>query len=85
MVRRSDKVCRLLKSLYGLKQAPRQWFVKLCTALLGFGYKQSKADYSLFTKQTSTSFTVVLVYVDDMVLTGDNQEEILKFKQQLSS
>nr|GEU57310.1 retrovirus-related Pol polyprotein from transposon TNT 1-94 [Tanacetum cinerariifolium] len=46
----TSKVCKLKKSLCGLKQAPRQWFAKLCNALLSFGYKQSKAYYSLFTK-----------------------------------
>jgi len=53
--------------------------------LLSFGYEQSKADYSLFTKQTPTSFTAILIYLDDMVIIGDYQQEILKIKQQLSS
>ena len=54
-------------------------------SLLSFRYEQSNADYYLFTKQTSTTLTAVLVYVDDMVITGDDQQEILKLKKQLSS
>jgi len=83
--RGSGKVCKLLKFLYRLKQAPRQWFAKLSTALVSFGFVQSKADYSLFTKQVQDRFTAVLVYVDDMVIAGNDQQEILKLKQQLSS
>lgn len=63
-------VCKLKKSIYGLKQAPRQWFSKLSSALLSFGFEQSKADYSLFTKKVQDKFTVILVYVDDLSITG---------------
>ena len=64
------------KSLYGLKQAPRQWFSKLSTALASFGFVQSKTDYSLFVKNDSQKFTAVLVYVDDLLITGNDDSEI---------
>nr|GEU76596.1 retrovirus-related Pol polyprotein from transposon TNT 1-94 [Tanacetum cinerariifolium] len=80
----SLQVCRLKKSLYGLKQAPRQWFSKLFSVLLSFGFKQSKADYSLFTKKEGESF-IVVVYVDDLMITGNKSALIQKFKSQPSS
>ncbi|CAM8896065.1 unnamed protein product [Rhodiola kirilowii] len=68
--REAGKVCKLTKSLYGLKQAPRQWFAKFTEALLEFGFQQSMNDYSLFTLRKCTDFIILLVYVDDVLLTG---------------
>ena len=76
-------VCKLQKSLYGLKQASRQWNRKLSSALLQLGYVQSTSNYSLFVKQTASYFTTLLVYVDDVVLTGNNLAKINSVKQQL--
>ena len=80
-----DQVCLLQKSLYGLKQASRQWFSKLSSALLSSGYHQSPSDHSLFVKNTAGSFTALLIYVDDVILTGDSMAEISSVKQFLDS
>ncbi|KAM1270153.1 hypothetical protein ACFX2G_002244 [Malus domestica] len=77
-------VCRLKKSLYGLKQASRSWFQKFSSAIHDIGFIQSRADYSLFTKVYGSSITIVLLYVDDMVITGNNDGAINDLKQILS-
>ncbi|GJY09667.1 ribonuclease H-like domain-containing protein [Tanacetum coccineum] len=80
-----NKVCRLKKSLYGLKQAPRQWNAKLTSTLIENGFSQSKSDYSLYTKSDKGVFLALLVYVDDIIITGNSISEIEKFKGYLKS
>ena len=79
-----NKVCRLRKSLYGLKQAPMCWFEKLTKALTGFGIVQSYEDYSLFTYIKGDKSVRVLIYVDDLIVTGNNLDMMVKFKKYLS-
>lgn len=79
-----DLVCKLLKSLYWLRQAPRQWFSKLLETLLRLGYIQSKTDYSLFTKSTGDSITLVLIYIDDLLISGNAPAEIEYLKIMLN-
>ena len=79
------KVCKLKKSLYGLKQAPRYWFAKLSTALQNYGFQQSYSDYSLFTLQRGAVQLSVLVYVDDLIISGSHPVDIHKFKAYLSA
>ncbi|CAH9094281.1 unnamed protein product [Cuscuta europaea] len=76
----SGKVCRLLKSLYGLRQAPRCWFSKLRQALRSYGFIQSGADNTLFTFRTSGKIMCILIYVDDLLITGNDHQLILDFK-----
>ncbi|XP_048501622.1 uncharacterized mitochondrial protein AtMg00810-like [Beta vulgaris subsp. vulgaris] len=79
------RVCKLLKPLYDLKQAPRQWFAKLSSVLKADGFVQSKSDHSLFTKQEGTSFTAILAYVDDLIVTGNNLSCIKQAKEFLNT
>ncbi|XP_075091936.1 uncharacterized protein LOC142172069 [Nicotiana tabacum] len=78
-------VCRLKKSLYGLRQASRQWFFKLSEALHSRGYISSLNDYSLFTKSSSDSLVVSAVYVNDILLAGDDISELNSLKMFLDS
>ncbi|XP_042962943.1 uncharacterized mitochondrial protein AtMg00810-like [Carya illinoinensis] len=82
------QVCKLLKSSYGLKQASRQWNYNLTSSLLDFGFKQSKSDYTLFTKHEADSYIAILIYVDDILVASNSNKAIstlrtflnLKFK-----
>ena len=69
-------VCKLNKALYGLKQAPRAWFDKLKTALQTKGFQNSISDSSLFIFKENSAVTYVLVYVDDILITGSNSTYI---------
>ncbi|CAL9029939.1 unnamed protein product [Prunus brigantina] len=67
-----DFVCKLQKSLYGLKQAPRAWNAKFTGYLPTLGFTVSHSDPSLFIKKTSSDILILLLYVDDIILTGSN-------------
>jgi transposase InsO family protein len=77
-------VCKLKKALYGLKQSPRAWFGRFTKVMLALGYKQSQGDHTLFVKHSSSGgVCILLVYVDDIIVTGDDFAGIANLKQQL--
>jgi len=80
----TGKVCRLKKSLYGLKQSPRAWFDRFRRVLCGMGYKQCNGDHTVFYRHFGRQIVVLAVYVDDIIITGDNEEEIKQLKKKLS-
>ena len=64
-------MCKLLKSIYGLKQSGKIWNETLSNVIIKKNYKQSKSDPCLFFKD---NLNLVLVYVDDIILIGENKE-----------
>lgn len=68
-----DYICRLRKAIYGLKQAPKAWYMELKTFLLSLGFKNSLADASMFVLQQGTNLVYLLVYVDDILITGNDK------------
>ena len=78
------KVCKLKKSLYELKQSPRAWFGRFRKEICSLGYQQSNADHTLFIKIHNDKIAMLVVYVDDIVITGDDDEEIKCLKKTLA-
>jgi len=80
------KVCRLKKALYGLQQSPRAWFGRLTQAMISMGYRQSQGDHTMFTKHSHEGkLTLLLVYVDDMIVTGDDEHDKQMLKEKLAA
>ena len=75
--------CKLIKALYGLKQSPRAWFGRFTKAMKKFGYKQSNSDHTLFLKRVRDKITCLIIYVDDMIITGNDEKEITDLKAKL--
>ena len=81
---RPDYVCHLHKSLYGLKQSPRAWFDKFSNFLLEFGFFCSQSDPSLFVYIKDKNIILLLLYVDDMAITGNSSTTLSKLLEELN-
>eukprot|EP00253_Pinus_taeda_P032312 PITA_32312 len=85
VVGQKQKVCRLVKALYGLKQAPRAWYMKIDQYLTDHGFQQSPSNANLYIKHTGDDIFFVVVYVDDLIITGSSAHLIDGIKQDLCS
>ena len=80
----SNKVCHLRHALYGLKQVPRAWFAKFSSIISRLGYMASHYDSALFLCRTDKGTILLLLYVDDMIITSDDLSGIQELKDFLS-
>lgn len=69
-------VCKLNKALYGLKQAPKAWYDRLKGFLVKWGFQASKSNTSLFIQRVGEDILLILIYVDDILITGSGSKHI---------
>ncbi|KAL9250580.1 Retrovirus-related Pol polyprotein from transposon TNT 1-94-like protein [Drosera capensis] len=81
---KKNLVCKLTKNLYGLKQAPRQWYLKFDNFMSSSGYKKSDLDPCCYWRHFGSSYIILLLYVDDMLVACSDMDEINRLKKQLS-
>ena len=80
---RQTHVCKLKKALYGLKQYPRAWYGRIDSFLTSMGFAKSKADPNLYLKVIEDEPVILLLYVDDLFLTG-NEKQIVDCKKKFT-
>ena len=78
---KSSLVCKLRKSLYGLKQSPRAWFGHFSKVVMEFGLKRCGVDHSVFYTCSKQGKIWLLVYVDDIIITSDDTQDIVMLKE----
>ena len=78
-------VCKLKKALYGLKQAPRAWFNKLSSALISWGFLYSRTGSSMFINCGQSTILIVLVYLDDIIVTGSSESQVSQLITRLNN
>ena len=66
-------MCRLKRALYGLKQAPRAWYTRIDIYFIGLGFTKSEADVNLYQIVVDGNILIIVLYVDDLIMTGDKQ------------
>ena len=74
------RVFQLRRALYGLKQAPRAWFAKFSSTISRHGFSGSSFDTALFLRRSGHGITIILLYVDDMIITSDDMQSIQDLK-----
>ena len=76
----TNKVYLLEKALYGLKQAPRAWYNRLDEYLLSLGFERSMNEPTLYVRRVTEHILIVSVYVDDLLIIGNQEKLVEKFK-----
>ena len=66
-------VCRLNRALYRMKQAPRASYTRINNYFTGLGFTKSEVDANLYHIVVKGKLLIILLYVDDLILTGDDQ------------
>eukprot|EP01018_Ginkgo_biloba_P037072 Gb_24217 [translate_table: standard] len=80
---KEDFVCRLKKALHGLTPAPRAWYSRIHDYFVHHSFVRSPSDSNLYVKVNDSQYTIVALYVDDMIVIGNNEQEIDSLKEDI--
>ncbi|KAD3640580.1 hypothetical protein E3N88_29803 [Mikania micrantha] len=80
---KENMVYKLSKALYGLCQAPRAWNIKLNDTLKGIGFTRCQQEQAVYKRCLENERLLVGIYVDDIIITGLNEEKIRDFKREM--
>ena len=79
------KVYRLKRDLYGLKQAPREWYTKIDSYLMRNGFRKIDGEPTLYIKAINGKVLIVVLYVDDLIFTRNDNFLIGEFKEAMKN
>jgi hypothetical protein len=82
---KGDMGCKLKKSLYGLKQVSRQWYIQFDEVIRSFGFTEIKVDNRIYVKFKGKDFTILVLYVDDILLASSDKNMLYQTKSFLYS
>ncbi|KAK1683281.1 hypothetical protein QYE76_044129 [Lolium multiflorum] len=81
----ADKVCKLQRSIYGLKQASRSWNRRFDKVIKDFGFIQCHGEACIYKKVSGSSVAFLILYVDDILLIGNDIELLSSVKGYLNN
>ena len=85
VVDEEQKMYRLKRALYGFKQAPRAWYSKIDSYFMSNGFSKSDCEPTLYIKAANGNVLSVVLYVDDLMFTGNDKALIGEFKEAMKN
>jgi hypothetical protein len=82
---KEHKVLKLKKALYGLHQAPQAWNAKLDGTPLSLGFRRTPSEHTIYIRWNGNVQLVIGVYVDSLIITGSNCDNIRSFKEEMTA
>ena len=79
------KVCKLKRSIYGLKQSSRKWYFRFHDSIISHGFEMIEEDHCVYLKRSKKSVLILSLYVDDILIVGNDMDSIVVTKKWLSS
>jgi hypothetical protein len=73
------KVCKLSKTFHGLRQAPRTWYNKIDVFIQNRGLQRNEADYNMYFYVEREKNFILILYVDDLLITRNHDSKIQWF------